>query len=176
MGRDMKKLILAGVIASAFALTATPTFAQTDSDVTVPAQNVSALVTILNNATADTSPEQLEADLAAAISEMCSDCTPEQIDAMMNDVVAAIGADSPLISNFLAAMTAAGIDSDAVTLAAITAGVDATTASEATAAGPTDGTPTPTPTAPAIAAVPTTTVPQGAGGTGGDAGISEVGN
>ena len=188
MGRDMKKLILASVIASAFALTATPTFAQTDSDVTVPAKNVSALVNILNNATADTSPEQLEADLAAAISEMCSDCTPEQIDAMMNDVVASIGADSPLISNFLAAMTAAGIDSDAVTLAAITAGVDATTASEATAAGnpnapgqnPGDNAPpNANANANARANVPgfvTLPTPPGAGGNGGDDGISEVAN
>jgi len=184
----MKKLILASVIASAFTLIATPTFAQTDSDVTVPAQNVSALVTILNNATADTSQEQLEADLAAAISEMCSDCTPEQIDTMMNDVVAAIGADSPLISNFLAAMTAAGIDSDAVTLAAITAGVDATTASEATAAGnpnapgqnPGDNAPpNANANANARANVPgfvTLPTPPGAGGNGGDDGISEVVN
>ncbi|MBB1281414.1 hypothetical protein [Pseudoalteromonas sp. SR41-1] len=167
----MKLFLLAGLIAGASALTALPSYAQTDTGVTAPAQNVSALVTILNNATAETSPEQLEADLTAAILAICSDCTPDQIDAMMNDVIAAIGADSPLISNFLAAMTAAGIDSDAVTLAAITAGVDATVASEATAAGP-DG--APAPDAPVIVTLPTTAVPQGAGGTGGDAGISEV--
>ena len=46
-------------------------------------------------------------------------------------------------------------------------------ASEATAAGPTDDTPT---AAPPVVVLPTTTVPQGTGGTGGDAGISEVGN
>ena len=88
-------------------------------------------------------------------------------------VVDAIGADSPLIADFLAALVAAGVDSDTVTLAAITAGVDATVASEATAAGPGGA---PAPAAPVIVTLPTTAVPQGAGGTGGDAGISEVGN
>ena len=91
----------------------------------------------------------------------------------MNAVISAIGADSPFISDFLAALVTAGVNSDAVTLAAITAGVDATIASQATAAGPTEPT---APASPLIVTLPTTTVPQGAGGTGGDAGISEVGN
>jgi hypothetical protein len=169
----MKLILIAGLVASASALAALPTYAQTDTDATVQTANIASLVNVLNNATADTPPAQLQADLLAAIANVCSDCTPAQVDVMMSDVVAAIGVDSPFIADFLAALVAAGIDNDLVTLAAITAGIDATIASEATAAGPGVS---PLFSAPVIVTLPTTAVPQGAGGTGGDAGISEVGN
>lgn len=169
----MKSLILASLFASASALTVLPAFAQTDTDAVVQAEGMTNLVNVLNDATPETAPEQLKGDLVTAINGVCTDCTPAQVDSMMTVVVDAIGAESPLIADFLAALVAAGVDSDAVTLAAITAGVDATIASEATAAGPTEPT---APAGPVIVTLPTTTVPQGAGGTGGDAGISEVGN
>jgi len=169
MGRDMKKLILAGLIASATAVVTLPVNAQVDS---------SGLVSILNNASADTSPEQLQADLLAAVQSACSDCSTDEIDALVNDVVAAVGADSPLVADFLSAMSDAGIDSDTLTLSAVSAGVDATVASDATAAGFTNsGQSAPAPSSrssvPAFVSTPT---PPGAGGTGGDGGISEVNN
>ncbi|BED88881.1 hypothetical protein PspMM1_13490 [Pseudoalteromonas sp. MM1] len=183
----MKSLILASLVASASALTVLPAYAQTDTDAVVQTEGLDSLITILSNATTDTPPDELQQELVTAIEQLCQNtgpidldspiangtCSPEQLDAIMNAVIAAIGVDSTLISDFLAALVSAGVDSDAVTLAAITAGVDATVASEATAAGPTEPT---APAGPVIVTLPTTTVPQGAGGTGGDAGISEVGN
>jgi hypothetical protein len=185
MGRDMKKLLLAGLIASASAVVTLPANAQADS---------SGLVSVLNNASADVTPEQLQADLLAAIQAACSDCSAEDVDALINDAIAAVGADNPLIADVLSAMSAAGIDSDTLTLAAVTAGVDATTASEATAAGPNGNNANPNapgqtagdnaapnsnanPNArsrvPGFVSLPT---PPGAGGNGGDDGISEVDN
>ena len=73
MGRDMKKLILAGLIAGATAVVTLPVYAQADS---------AGLVSVLNNATADTSPEQLQADLLAAIEAACSDCSAEDVEAL----------------------------------------------------------------------------------------------
>ena len=169
----MKSFILAGLIAGASSLTVLPSYAQTDTDAVVQTEGMTNLVNVLNSASAETAPDQLKADLVAAINGVCTNCTAAQVDSMMNVVVDAVGADSPLIADFLAGLVAAGVDSDTVTLAAITAGVDATVASEATAAGPGGA---PAPSAPVIVTLPTTAVPQGAGGTGGDAGISEVGN
>ncbi|MBW4966817.1 hypothetical protein KZZ04_10610 [Pseudoalteromonas sp. CR1] len=171
----MKKLILAGLIAGATAAVTLPVYAQADS---------AGLVSVLNNATADTSPEQLQADLLAAIEAACSDCSAEDVEALINDAVAAVGADSPLVADVLGAMSAAGIDSDTLTLAAVTAGVDATTASEATAAGNpnapgnnaapnSNANPNARSRVPAFVSLPT---PPGAGGNGGDDGISEVVN
>ncbi|MBH0055749.1 hypothetical protein I6F65_02145 [Pseudoalteromonas sp. SWXJZ94C] len=183
----MKSLILAGLVASAFAVTTLPVYAVTDTAAVVKQQSMDTILSILNNADADTSPEQLKKELVEAIKLLCQNdvptklqddvesglCSATNIDRMIADVVAALGADNPLISDFLAALVEAGVNSDAVTLAAITAGIDATIASEATAAGPTPGL---APAAPVVVTLPTTTVPPGAGGTGGDAGISEVGN
>lgn len=181
----MKKLILAGLVASASALTALPTYAQTDNDAVVQEVSINSIIDILNNVTADTTPEQLREDLVEAVKRICKNkekikldekllngaCGAADIDAMVAAVVARFGADNPLISDFLAALSAAGLDTDAITLAAITAGVDATTASEATAAGPGAGQP-----APPVGSLPTLPTPPGSGGTGGDNGISEVGN
>jgi len=179
MGRDMKKLLLAGLIASASAVVTLPANAQADS---------SGLVSVLNNASADATPEQLQADLLAAIQAACSDCSAEDVDALINDAIAAVGADSPLVADVLSAMSAAGIDSDTLTLAAVSAGVDATTASEATAAGNpnapgqnpgnnaapnSNANPNARSRVPAFVSLPT---PPGAGGNGGDDGISEVDN
>lgn len=180
----MKKLILAGLVASATAFTALPTYAQTDTAVVVEDVAMNNLIAILSNVTADTSPEQLKADLVEAITRICKNkekvrtdkllnagCGSADIDAMITTVVDTFGADSPLISDFLAALAEFGIDPDAITIAAITAGIDATVASEATAAGPGAA-----PAPPVIGTLPTLPTPPGAGGTGGDTGISEVGN
>jgi hypothetical protein len=183
----MKTLILAGLVASALAVSTLPVYAQTDTSAVVQEQSMDTILSILNNADADTSPEQLKKDLVDAINLLCQNdedapkeiglksgrCTAIDIDKMITGVVAAIGADNPLISDFLAALASTGVNSDAVTLAAITAGIDATIASEATAAGPATGVTT---TAPVIVTFPAITLPPGAGGGGGDNGISEVGN
>ena len=181
----MKSLILASLFVGASSFVTFPAYAQADTDVIVQTDNINALINILANATADTPSDELQKKLVVAIEQLCRNsapidlddpiangtCSAEQLDVIMNSIIAAIGADSPFVSDFLAALVAAGVNSDAVTLAAITAGVDATVASEATAAGPTALT-----TGPVTVILPTPTVPQGAGGTGGDAGISEVGN
>ncbi|MCW1717713.1 hypothetical protein OIZ54_03010 [Pseudoalteromonas sp. A3] len=183
----MRALILASLIVGTSSFVTLPVYAQADNDVVVQTGNLDTLISILNNATAETPSDELQQNLVTAIEQLCQNtgpidldspiangtCSAEQLDIIMNAVIAAIGADSPFISDFLAALVTAGVNSDAVTLAAITAGVDATIASEATAAGPTEPT---APAGPVIVTLPTTTVPQGAGGTGGDAGISEVGN
>lgn len=183
----MKSLILASLFVGASTFVTFPVYAQADTDVIVQTDNIDALIDILANATADTPSDELQQKLVVAIEQLCKNsapidlndpiangtCSAEQLDIIMNSIIAAIGADSPFVSDFLAALVAAGVNSDAVTLAAITAGVDATIASEATAAGPTEPT---APTGPVTVSLPTPTVPQGAGGTGGDAGISEVGN
>lgn len=181
----MKKLILAGLVASATAITALPTYAQTDNDAVVQEVSVNNIIDILNNATTDTSAEQLREDLVEAVRQICKNkeevkldeellngaCGSADMDAMVAAVVANFGADSPLVPDFLAALSDAGFDSDAITLSAITAGIDPTVASEATAAGPGSGT-----TAAPVVSLPTLPTPPGAGGTGGDAGISEVAN
>ncbi|MCF7499070.1 hypothetical protein [Pseudoalteromonas sp. L1] len=181
----MKKLILASLVASATAITALPTYAQTDNDAVVQEVSTNNIIDVLNNATAETSSEQLREDLVEAIRRICKNkeevklddklfkgaCGSADMDAMVATVVANFGVDSPLISDFLAALSDAGFDSDAITLSAITAGIDPTVASEATAAGPGAG-PAPSP----VVSLPTLPTPPGAGGTGGDAGISEVEN
>lgn len=183
----MKSLIFAGLVVGISSFATFPVYAQTDNNVSVQTAQLDTIINILTNATADTPSEELQSRLVVAIEQFCQNtaptdidspiangtCSLEQLDILINSVIAAVGVDSPFISDFLAALTTFGIDSDAVTLAAIAAGVDATIASEATAAGPVEPT---TPTGPVIVTLPTTTVPQGAGGTGGDAGISEVGN
>ncbi|KHM46542.1 signal peptide protein [Pseudoalteromonas distincta] len=183
----MKSIFLKSLLIGAMAFTVSPVYSQADSDVVVQSDSLTNLLNILNNAPDDISSEELQRELVAAIEQFCQDmgpidldspiangsCSAEQLDILINAVVASLGADNALISDFLAALVTAGSDSDAVTIAAITAGIDATVASEATAAGPTDDTPT---AAPPVVVLPTTTVPQGTGGTGGDAGISEVGN
>ena len=55
----MKKLLLAGLVASATALTALPTYAQTDNAAVVQEVDINSIIDILNNVTADTTTEQL---------------------------------------------------------------------------------------------------------------------
>ena len=59
---------------------------------------------------------------------------------MLSNVLFGLGADSPLIVSILTIATEAGINSDTVTAIAIASGIDATIASEATAAGAIAGT------------------------------------
>ncbi|CAM4244297.1 hypothetical protein [Pseudoalteromonas ostreae] len=181
----MKKLLLAGLVASATALTAFPSYAQTDNVTVAQEESINGIIDILNNVTTDTSSEQLRKDLVEEIKRICENegkvkldekllngaCGAADIDAMITAVVANFSADNPLIPDFLAALSDTDIDSDTITLAAITAGIDPTIASEATAAGSGAG-----PATPVVVTLPTLPIPSGAGGTGGDTGISEVAN
>ena len=144
----MRSLILASLFVGASSFVAFPVYAQAHNDVIVQTDNLDTLINILTNATADTPSEELQEELVVVIEQLCQNtgpvdldspiangtCSAQQLDIIMNAVISAIGADSPFISDFLAALVTAGVDSDAVTLAAITAGVDATIASQATAA------------------------------------------
>ncbi|NMM39547.1 hypothetical protein [Pseudoalteromonas arctica] len=204
----MKKLILAGLIATVSALIALPSYAQPDNDAVLQEVNTDGIIDILNNVTADTAPEQLRKELVAALNQACTNknnilnndsedkldnnspenneggnwlkgsfandvcCNTADIDILVNTVVNELGADNLLISDFLSSLSSTCSNSDAITLAAITAGVDATIASEATAAGPSTGQLAPPP----VVSLPTLPTPPGSGGTGGDNGISEVGN
>lgn len=180
----MKSFILASLFASASALTVLPVNAQTDSNA-AQEDSISNLVSMLKNATTDTNSEQLEKELLVAIQRICKNnaegqdntvlngsCASADIDKIVSTVTTSIGTESPSVPKLLTALSEYGVDSDTITLAAITAGVDATAASEATAAGPI----TSVPVAPVIVTLPTTPFSPGAGGGGGDAGISEVGN
>ncbi len=181
----MKISIIATVVSCALGLTTVNALAQVES---APAQNTtpSALSTVLSNATADSDPAQLQAELAAAIAQTCSDCTEAEVQAMMAEATATLGADSPVMQIVLNAMADSGISADTITLAAVSLGVDATAVSQATAAGPAtplaDGVAQAPqqpnfnqPAQPATGGIPAPAVAvQGAGGTGGDSGISEV--
>ncbi len=64
---------------------------------------------------------------------------PDLADSILAAAIASLGAESPLIGDLLSAATDSGLDGDSVTAIAIANGVDATIASEATAAGPNSG-------------------------------------
>ncbi|WP_404339905.1 hypothetical protein [Pseudoalteromonas mariniglutinosa] len=184
----MKRIIFTSILTSTLTFTALPVFAQTDAAVVTQSINVTKLISILNNATVETSSEQLQSNLVSVIKIICREysqnrsdqaitgehCNATEIDNLITNVVAAIGADSPFIDDFLAALVNAGANPDEVTLAAITGGIDATIASEATAAGPASQ--NSVATAPVIVTLPNTSIPLGSGGTGGDSGISETQN
>ena len=183
----MKPLILASIIAASLFIVL-PSHAQTNGGVEIKAEDskFQKILNILNSATEDTLPETLQMNLLGAIDEVCinsdkpenknvpmnDSCGPTLTSNMVSAVVSNLGADNLLVSEFLAALSLYGVDPDAITLFAISAGVDATTASEATAAGPEAGQAAPQP----AFSLPTLPTPIGAGGTGGDAGVSEAGN
>jgi len=105
-----------------------------------------------------TSAETLVADAIDA-----AGAESEAAETIIATAIAALGPDSPLIPSILTIATNAGVNSDTVTGIAIASGVDATIASDATAAGPgttTAGTNT------------VTTNRGGANGGGGGGGIS----
>lgn len=186
----MKKMIVVGLVLGAAVFANSSVNAKIDNDAIVQTDSLSKLTTMLNTATPETSSEELQSNLVSAIEQICKNtgtinsdstvsaevCSAEQLDFIMNSVISAIGTDSPFIPVFLSALVEAGVSDDAVTLAAITAGVDATIASQATAAGATSAGPVQASAGPVVVDLPTTTLPIGAGGTGGDSGISEVGN
>jgi len=106
-------------------------------------------------------PTSAEALVAEAID--AAGAESEAAETIIATAIAALGADSPLIPGILTIATNAGVNSDTVTGIAIASGVDATIASDATAAGPgttTAGTNT------------VTTNRGGANGGGGGGGIS----
>lgn len=184
----MKPLILASLITGASLFVVLPLHAQTNNSVEAKAEvsKLQKLLNILSSATENTLPETLQVNLLEAIERVCINterpdsrnivlndcCGPTETNNMVSAVVNTLGADNPLVRDFLTALSLYGVDPDAVTLFAISAGVDATTASEATAAGPGAVQPAPPP----AFNLPTLPTPIGAGGTGGDSGISEAGN
>ncbi|NQY50341.1 MAG: hypothetical protein HRT50_14800 [Colwellia sp.] len=74
-----------------------------------------------------------ESLLAAAIKVVGANT--EAAETLVASAIFALGVDSPLIANILKVATEAGVDGDTLTAIAIASGVDATIASEATAAG-----------------------------------------
>ena len=77
-----------------------------------------------------------ESLLAAAIKVVGANT--EAAETLVASAIFALGVDSPLIANILKVATEAGVDGDTLTAIAIASGVDATIASEATAAGGND--------------------------------------
>ncbi|MCJ8293073.1 MAG: hypothetical protein MJK15_01580 [Colwellia sp.] len=108
-------------------------------------------------------PALADSLLAAAIAVVGANT--EAAETLVASAIFALGVDSPLIANLLKAATESGVDADTLTAVAIANGVDATIASEATAAGNTGNNNGNTTT--------TTTTNRGnAGGGGGGEGIS----
>ena len=172
-GTNMKLIILTGLVLGSLSITAMPINAQTDSNKETAVQKPSTdnLINTLNSAT-QTKPENLIESLIGNIGTICynRECSTSDVDHMVSSVVDAVGSDSPLISDFLQALALYGADADTITLAAINYGIDATIASQATAAGG---------AAPLSAprfSLPNRSTPSGSGGSGGDSGISESEN
>lgn len=82
-------------------------------------------------------PAMAESLVAAAIDAVGANS--EAAETIIATTIIALGADSPLIAKILTIATDAGVNSDTVTSVAIASGVDATIASEATAARSTRG-------------------------------------
>jgi hypothetical protein len=89
-------------------------------------------------ATAITNNSTLAESLVAAILNAAGANT-EAAEDIIATAISVLGADSPLIPSILTIATEVGVNSDTVTAIAIASGVDATIASEATAAGATGG-------------------------------------
>jgi len=94
-------------------------------------------LTALENSIAE-DPTSAEALVAAAITAAGADS--EMAESIIASAITALGPDSALIPSILTIATNAGVNSDTVTGIAIASGVDATIASDATAAGPGTGT------------------------------------
>lgn len=90
------------------------------------------LITAITN-----NPDLADSLVAAAIAAVGPNT--EAAESIIASAIIALGIDSPLITNILTAATEAGVNSDTVTVIAIANGVDATIASEATAAGDNTG-------------------------------------
>ncbi|PKG82555.1 hypothetical protein CXF85_13820 [Colwellia sp. 75C3] len=115
-------------------------------------------------------PALAESLVAAAIAAVGEDS--EAAETIIATAIIALGADSPQIANILNIATEAGVNSDTVTSIAIASGVDATIASEATAAGSTPANSSPISSTPTNK-TPTYTSPGNSGGGGGGGGISK---
>ena len=89
--------------------------------------------------TRDSDIEETEACNFSAVLNKAIAENPDLADSLLTAAILSLGADSPLIGDLLTAATNSGIDGDSVTAIAIANGVDATIASEATAAGPNAG-------------------------------------
>ncbi len=89
--------------------------------------------------TRDSDLEETDAcDFGAVLSKAIAE-NPELADSILAAAITLLGADSPLIGDLLRAAIDSGLDGDSVTAIAIANGVDATIASEDTAAGPNPG-------------------------------------
>jgi hypothetical protein len=179
----MKSIIYCALLISLCVCYTPRAYAQSNTAAEIQTSEVDNLISILSNTSADTSPEQLQKDLIAAIKLICKNqlkdqadktillrkCSADQLELMLAAVSNAFGADSPQVISFLAALAAYGVDPDAITIAAILAGIDPSLASQATAAGPNSPSPAPI-------TFPSLPTPPGSGGSGGDGGISEIGN
>ena len=71
----MKSLILAGLVASALAVSTLPVYAQTDTSAVVQEQSMDTILSILNNADADTLLK-LKKELLEAINLLCQNDVP----------------------------------------------------------------------------------------------------
>lgn len=117
----MKKLSIASVLIASLGATVltAPAFAET------VVSNVTA--TLQQALDANTSIEQAVQDAITA--------DPSNAEAIIAAAIAIVGANSDQISSILTAATNAGVSADVVTSVAIANNVDATVASQATAAG-----------------------------------------
>ncbi|MCQ8876502.1 hypothetical protein NQT69_00410 [Pseudoalteromonas shioyasakiensis] len=164
----MKVITLTGIMIGALWFVPSQVIAKDLQTATKP--HADKLISTLQDAQPN-KPDDFTQSLVKEISSICysRECNSGDVDFMVSTVINAIGKDNPLISDFLHALNLYGTDFDTITLSAITYGVDATVASEATAAGG-----TPTLLIPDFS-LPNRTTPNGSGGSGGDSGISESG-
>ena len=146
----MRKLTLASMILAAVATTTTVYAA--DAQKTVTQQSLQERIQ---------KGKSLEGALTAALKS-----TPENAEAIIATAIAIAGDDENLIKRVLTAAVNAGVPADTVTAIAIANNVDATIASEATAAGAAPGSNN-------GSSVKATPAPPSAGGGGGNDGISE---
>ncbi|WP_019026687.1 hypothetical protein [Colwellia piezophila] len=139
----MNKYTLAAAIIASLGATIMPVYAV---DIDPAAQTIidNAVATVCSPSGCDlnatltaaiaANPALAESLVAAAIAVVGADS--EEAETLVATAIAAVGIDSPLVAGILTAATEAGVDADTVTGIAIATGVDATLASQATAAGP----------------------------------------
>ncbi len=135
----MKNLTLVSTILAALVVTSP----MTSPVLADEAYNQSVIASLQDN------PSDAANIISDAIANICgggSTCADEDAaNELLADAIETIGADSPLIQQVLAAANNSGMNSDSITSVAVASGVDATVASESTAAG-NDGTTTTTTT------------------------------
>ncbi len=125
----MKNLTLVSTVLAALVVTGS----MTSPVLADEAYNQSVIASLQAN------PSDAANIISDAIANICGDgsiCADEDAaNELLADAIETIGADSPLIQQVLAAANKSGMNTDSITSVAIASGVDATIASEATAAG-----------------------------------------